>query len=130
MGANEFTTTGTGPTVNQAFGAAVDRALYDYGHAGYTGTIAEKGSFIEFRVPAGITPDDMALALAVHWYRDDTEDAVWPGKERLATYRKVVEAMGEREFERMHQCYDDKWGPAVAIRKGENEWIFTGYASS
>jgi hypothetical protein len=47
MGADTFSTyiivTGS---LKEAFDEAVKRALYDYGHAGYTGTLAEKDSFV------------------------------------------------------------------------------------
>jgi hypothetical protein len=35
-----------GVKVEVAFKRAVDRAKYDHGHAGYTGTIAEKSAFV------------------------------------------------------------------------------------
>ena len=44
MGACEFYSVAEGPTVKAAFSTAIDNARYDYGHAGYTGTIAEKDS--------------------------------------------------------------------------------------
>jgi hypothetical protein len=46
MGAEVFQQTASGKTPKEAFQKAVDEALYDYGHAGYTGTIAEKCSFV------------------------------------------------------------------------------------
>ena len=45
MGATEFVTRGNGATAEEAFAAARDEAQYMYGHGGYSGTIAEKGSF-------------------------------------------------------------------------------------
>ncbi len=42
MGANEFFAFGRGEDVHEAFGAARAQALYQHGHDGYTGTIAEK----------------------------------------------------------------------------------------
>lgn len=46
MGAETFFThAAEGDTAEAAFKAAVEQAQYDYGHAGYTGTIAEKDSF-------------------------------------------------------------------------------------
>ena len=63
MGAATFTTRARGKTADRAFHAAVKQAQYDHGHSGYTGTIAEKHSFIEMKVPDGIDPtkyaDDM-----------------------------------------------------------------------
>lgn len=45
MGAEVFTNVGRGKTVKQAFNTLVEEAQYDYGHAGYTGTIAEKSEY-------------------------------------------------------------------------------------
>ena len=52
MGACEFTCLGKGKTAQKAFNILVEEAQYDYGHAGYTGTIAEKDSFVMIDVPA------------------------------------------------------------------------------
>jgi hypothetical protein len=46
MGAEQFFTTSSGKTAKAAFKSAVDDALYDHGHSGYSGTIAEKQDFI------------------------------------------------------------------------------------
>ena len=45
------------PTPQEAFDVAVDNARYDYGHAGYTGTIAEKRDFIRLGV-VGVSVED------------------------------------------------------------------------
>ena len=45
MGATTFSTYGLGKTAGDAFYAAQDRARYEYGHGGYTGTIAEKSGY-------------------------------------------------------------------------------------
>lgn len=45
MGAQEFDCVGHGSTIQEAFNAAKQEALYDHGHSGYSGTIAEKDSF-------------------------------------------------------------------------------------
>lgn len=46
MGALTFESYAEGTDVDKAFQAAVDQALYDHGHSGYTGTIAEKDSYV------------------------------------------------------------------------------------
>lgn len=46
MGASDFTIHVKGKTAKDAFNSAREDALYDYGHRGYTGTIAEKHSFV------------------------------------------------------------------------------------
>lgn len=63
MGGELFTTRSKGKTADVAFRKAVKQAHFDYGHAGYTGTIAEKPSFIEVKVPEGKDPEDYAEEL-------------------------------------------------------------------
>jgi hypothetical protein len=46
MGAEQFINTYKGASAAEAFDACVKQALYDHGHSGYSGTIAEKSSFI------------------------------------------------------------------------------------
>lgn len=45
MGAETFYEVSFGKTPREAFIKAVDQALYDHGHSGYTGTIGEKTTF-------------------------------------------------------------------------------------
>lgn len=46
MGANTFIVTSSGKTAREAFQAATAQARHEYGHRGYTGTIAEKHDFV------------------------------------------------------------------------------------
>jgi hypothetical protein len=46
MGATAFTVYSLGIDADEAFRAATEDARHEYGHGGYTGTIAEKHSFI------------------------------------------------------------------------------------
>jgi len=61
MGAADFSTTALGKTAEDAFSTAIHEAAYEYGHGGYTGTIAEKGGdgFIQFTVKARTNPYDV-----------------------------------------------------------------------
>ena len=54
MGAETFVSRARGKTAAKAFNAAVDQARYEYGHGGYTGTIAEKDSFTMIPLPEGM----------------------------------------------------------------------------
>ena len=56
MGASTFYTVQSGKTANEAFNSAVASAQYDFGHSGYTGSIAEKDSFVKIEVPNGVDP--------------------------------------------------------------------------
>lgn len=63
MGAYEFHHQSSGKTAQEAFSNAVDEARYEYGHGGYTGTIAEKHSFVKIPVPEGKDPHRYAEEL-------------------------------------------------------------------
>jgi hypothetical protein len=56
MGAESFINTAAGKTAQEAFDAITHQARYNYGHAGYTGTIAEKHEFVMIDVPEGLDP--------------------------------------------------------------------------
>jgi len=67
MSSESFVMTSAGKTAGQAFKRAVARALYDHGHAGYTGTIAEKDGYRLYRRPAiaKLNPFDL-VEIALH----------------------------------------------------------------
>ena len=46
MGAAIFTCTGVGPTASDAFNDAVRKARDEYGSGAYTGSVAEKSTFV------------------------------------------------------------------------------------
>lgn len=56
MGAETFQQEGSGINIKDAFDNAVEDAAYQHGHAGYSGTLAEKQEFIEIDLPKGETP--------------------------------------------------------------------------
>lgn len=95
MGACDFFTAAEGPTMAAAFNAAVDQARYEYGSAGYTGTIAEKRSYVELVLPTGVSAEDAYGALS-GWY-DDADlgepmgSAIWRRTVTLATTQTVHE---------------------------------------
>jgi hypothetical protein len=108
MGAANFYTEATGSTAAEAFRDATDAAAYEYGHGGYTGTIAEKHSYIEYAPPAGITAQQVEDAALACW--DERGGPEWLPQ-------------------RIARAYDDKYGPAIAIRTGPATWVFMGMAS-
>jgi hypothetical protein len=63
MGADTFKTKARGATAELAFADAIHRAQWSYGHDGYTGTIAEKHSFVMIRLPEGKDPSVYAEEL-------------------------------------------------------------------
>ena len=59
MGANTFVEQGNGENPKQVFNALVEQACYEYGHGGYTGSIAEKGGDGLKRFPSDVDIDDI-----------------------------------------------------------------------
>jgi len=73
MGACDFTTTARGKTAREAFLEATDQAKYEYGHSGYSGTIAEKYDFKVVVCPPGMTVGDFIdriMSSEDHWALD------------------------------------------------------------
>lgn len=60
MGAEVFMQVGKGATAQEAFDAAVKEACYEYGHGGYTGSIAEKTNFTLIEKSAILGPYEQA----------------------------------------------------------------------
>jgi hypothetical protein len=114
MGACTFETYGHGTSALQAFTDAVERAYYDHGHGGYSGSICEKDGFVEYSLPDGKTLDDFNAALDSTFDDDNTK----------------LEAMfGQETTPRLLSAYNDKWGPAIAIKAKDDVWYFCGWAS-
>jgi hypothetical protein len=63
MGAQDFTNRSKGKDARSAFIAAQEEARYNYGHRGYTGSIAEKDSFTLIPLPEGTDPQNYAFEL-------------------------------------------------------------------
>jgi hypothetical protein len=117
MGAAPFECQGEGSTVSEAYNAAVEEARYWHGHAGYSGTIAEKDGFTEFTVDL-----NKASEVVGDLYSAAMGDDL--------AHEKLGTTVGHEVARRMVSAYHDKWGPAVAIRIGESQWHFCGYAST
>lgn len=101
MGANFFETKAKGKTANDAFKKAREEALYESGHGGYSGTIAEKSNFKMIPYLEG----DRIL---------------------FPDVGNFISAIMDKNY----ADFADKWGPACCIDLGDGEYIFFGYASS
>ena len=75
MGGTTFMVTVEGKTSQDAFRAAQEKARYEYGHRGYTGTIAEKDSVVMIDLPKGKNARDYADKLIDN--RDKRIDDKW-----------------------------------------------------
>ena len=100
MGAEQFAHFSRGKTAKEAFDRAVEDALYDYGHSGYTGTIAEKSEFTMIEQESSVKTLNEAEEIA----------------------NKLMELDDPR--------IDDKWGPAGCIKIKDGGFLFFGWASS
>ncbi len=74
MGAEQFWQRARGKTPNEAFQAAREQAAYDHGHAGYTGTIAEKHEFVV--IPFTEIPEDMTPSQYAGKLMEDSDERV------------------------------------------------------
>ena len=123
MGASEYKRVGKGKTAKAAFDRLVEKAQWEHGHGGYSGTIAEKHSMVEFQRPKGMRRATVIQAindLGRIGFDDDGNpktDAV------QAKYPKLPIAA-------MSEVYEDKWGPSLAIELAKGEYLFAGFASS
>jgi hypothetical protein len=122
MGATTFQNTVTAGTAAEAFNRAHEDALWEHGHGGYSGTIAEKGGYVEFPLPSGVTADEFARALNESYPYWDGQVEVKPtDPEWAARYPRWREAV---------RVFDDKWGPCVAFPGDKpGTWVLTGWAS-
>jgi len=103
MGSCDFSCEGFGKDAKDAFWKTVENAQYDHGHSGYSGTIAEKDSFVMIDVPEGESQSKYAQKLI------DEDDG------------RVSDKWGPAG------CID--MGPSK-YREGMRRYIFFGWASS
>lgn len=77
MGACTFGTVARGATASDAFNTAVDEARYEYGHGGYTGTIAEKDSFKIVKLSKEVIKDKTLFDAKIDELLDEEFDDKW-----------------------------------------------------
>ena len=118
MGATNYTTVARGKDAKEAFESAVTNAQWNHGHGGYTGTIAEKNSFVLFQRPKGVrltTVKKVIHDMAASW--DEKEITKLEKKYPKFPVRQMV------------QVWDDKWGPSACMELKPKTYIFFGMAS-
>ena len=133
MGAEQFETESNGKDLAEAFQRAVDGAFYDWGHAGYTGSICEKPGAYLIPTPKGVTAQDVveAIVAAQGW---DNARSVWPDMKPEfveqqnkyyeladAAFAKVAKWFGQDEAAKIVTMSDDKWEDAIAIELADDE---------
>lgn len=142
MGADEFVIMASGRTAAAAFNSAVREAKYENGHGGYTGTIAEKHSFVMIDDTAQnvIARLDKKAAKPFNkteneWQSEESHAREAEFAKKLADalrrdpkdYRLIARALlNELDDPRV----SDKWGDAGCIKVGTGKFLFFGMASS
>ena len=124
MGAETFYDKGKGKTAKEAFDNVVADALWNHGHGGYTGTIAEKHGYVEFARPKGMrekTVRNLMHDLVDFHFGDDKK------KNKIA---KKYSKISTDTLTKMATIFEDKWGPAVCMESKPKTYIFSGWASS
>ena len=151
MGAERFETEASGKDLAEAFKNAVDAAFWDFGHAGYTGTICEKPGAYLISTPKGMKAWEVKDVIedAQGW---DNPRSTWPHmkpefveqqnkyyEQTTAAFKQLVKWFGHDEAEKIVKMSDDKWDDAVAIELADDEhpkddgecwFLFFGWASS
>jgi hypothetical protein len=148
MGANSFWAEATGRTADEAFRCAVEQARYEYGHRGYTGSIAEKHEFALLRVSKAellrwLDQEIRQIRAQKREYVGFDQERVVAG---LMAKRATVASGGEPTPVEFAQIVSnlfngpgsDKWGPAAAVQlslmpgdsPGCKRFAFFGLASS
>ena len=131
MGATTFTNVGKGKDAGEAFDRLTQQAQWQHGHGGYTGTIAEKDSFVEFARPKGMRRETVRRvvdALGGYVLPAPMRPSIRFGQDEK--YRDAIRsAYPKMPISRMFDIYDDKWGPALCIELSKGEYIFAGFAS-
>lgn len=114
MGGMQFACTAQTETAAEAFQVVVDRAHYDHGHAGYSGTVSEKDGYEVHQIPDGMDWDQMHKKLKGFDYQ--SQAPTW-------------------DHPAAHLYWGDKWGPALCVpiethEDGTRTFWFGGWASS
>jgi hypothetical protein len=133
-----------GETMDQAFSRMHEEAAWEFGHGGYTGTLAEKHGYVTVDLPKGKTARWLHDAISDYlqigwsnqpqWTGDRAEyDRAVKEAERLVQQKQdeseLAKVLGIRKAREVAEAWDDKWGPAVGC-KDEHGWTFMGMASS
>jgi hypothetical protein len=128
MGAEVFSSIQTGKTAQEAFENAQEQAYWDYGHAGYTGTIAEKPGFTEFPRPKGM--QEKAVRNLMESISDIGSFALLEGMNKLSELHETYPKFSLETLKKMMYLHDDKWGKAICMELKPNLYHFCGWASS
>lgn len=112
MGATTFVTYCSGINENEAFKFAIEEARHEYGHGGYTGTIAEKRNFIKIELPARKKPETFINELIEN--NDNRIDDKWGPAGCIDVTKQIQKRNREK---------------GIKNKRGIKTFIFFGWAS-
>jgi hypothetical protein len=128
MGATEFAIDNVGKTVGDAFDKQATSDQYNFGHSGYTGTLAEKDGFVLIdrppRITAGRLMDTIIDATDWLFWLDTDEKYQHAYAKPKAKCQKAWQRLQQwypGGARRICETYDDKWGPALAVEQSPAE---------
>ena len=137
MGACDFSIDNFGPNLGAAYHKQVNSDQYNFGHAGYTGTLAEKdgvGLIVRPpRITAGRLVDTIIAAEQWKFWMDTDEKYRHAYAKPKAGCRQAWERLNEwyhpvRGFKQgaidargICNTYGEKWGPALAVEQSPAE---------
>ena len=129
MGACDFSIDNFGPNLGAAYHKQVDSDQYNFGHAGYTGTLAEKDGVIEIDRPPRITAGRLmdTIVDASQWYfwldTDEKYQHLYakPKVRCRDAYYRLRKWYPTAHAHDIIKTYDDKWGPALAVEQSPAE---------
>lgn len=107
MGACDFETVAFGKTARDAFNSATDSARYEYGHGGYTGSIAEKDGFVVIDRPKARKTADLVRWIASVQELDDDPQWITPVNKE---YDRRVKLADGRKFDIAKDTPKPLWG--------------------
>ena len=123
MGADTYMHITKGKTAQECFKRLREQAQWEHGHGGYSGTIAEKNSYVEFTRPKGMRRATV-LKVINELAEINFDDYGLPQIEELELEYPAL------NISKMFQCHEDKWGPSLCIEVTKGEYLFSGWASS
>ena len=109
MGATIFYNQAKGTSPKAVFKQEKEEAQWEYGHGGYSGTIAEKSGFSMSRKSSYIDADECVEMVDEF----DSED---------------IDQFHYYDLKRVFNIFDDKWGDSLCVPT-EDGFIFCGWAS-
>ena len=137
MGATEFAIDNFGKDLNDAYNKQVTSDRYNFGHSGYTGTLAEKDGCVLIDRPPRITAGRLVDTIidAEQWmFWMDTDEkyrhayakpkaGCRQAGERLNEWYHPVRGFKQGAIDARGICntYGEKWGPALAVEQSPAE---------